>query len=430
MRFSDQLPLSAAKENLRRLVTIRAIAVLVQIAGVYFAHGYLDALLRYDLLSLLIAVMILAAILTVFRLRLDWPVTDVEYFLQLSADVTALTLLLYLAGGSTNPFISYYLVLLTISAATLPWFYTWWMAFFTIAAYSSLVFFYHPLAPVMAMNHASGMPQQSFFNLHILGMWITFVASALLITFFVVKMAQAIRAQDKVLAQGRETVLQDEQLLAVATMAAGAAHELSTPLSTMAVLVRELQQDNQGDDNLQQDLELLDTQLQACKQSLQTMVEKSETSLLNRGESLAVVDYVNSLMDRWRLLRPEVHSSFEIVTAGDQPQLATDETMSQAILNLLNNAGDASPESVMVKLEWDNERVLLTIRDFGPGIPMAMAEKIGKPFVSTKRKGLGLGLFLSHATVARFNGQVTIFNHEEGGTLTELSLPISSGVDD
>lgn len=430
MRLSDQLPLSAAKENLRRLVTIRAIGVLVQIAGVYFAYGYLDAMLRYDLLALVISVMILAVILTVFRLRLDWPVTDVEYFLQLSADVTALTLLLYFAGGSTNPFISYYLVLLTISAATLPWSYTWLMAGFTIGAYSLLVFFYHPLIPVAAMEQAHGMPQQSFFNLHILGMWITFVASALLITFFVVKMARAIREQDAVLAEGRETVLHDEQLLAVATLAAGAAHELSTPLSTMAVLVRELQQDNQGNDELRQDLQLLDTQLQACKHSLQAMVDKSETSMLNRDESFAAVDYVDSLMQRWRLLRPEVHSDFEVITGGNQPRLAVDETMSQAILNLLNNAGDASPEKVEIRLAWDSERLLLTIRDFGSGIPMAMAEKIGKPFVSTKRKGLGLGLFLSHATVARFNGQVALYNHDEGGTLTEISLPINWGSSD
>lgn len=425
MRFSKHLPLSAAKENLRRLVAIRAIALLVLMAGVYYAHSYLGAPLRYNLLALLISVMLLVAVFTVFRLRLSWPVTDIEYFVQLALDVIALTLLLYFAGGSTNPFISYYLVLLTISAATLPWRYTWWIAASSIAAYSFLLFFYHPLTPVanaMMMDHVQ--PKESFFSLHIVGMWLTFVASALLITYFVVKMAQAIRDQGEVLARRRETALHDEQLLAVATLAAGAAHELNTPLSTMAVVIGDLLQEQANNAELLEDLKILESQVQACKYSLQNMVEKSEASTRETGERVAVVTYIHSLLERWQLMRPEVHSQFFLETAGESPYLRVDETMNQAIINLLNNAGDASPQQVDIGLSWDLEKMLLTIRDYGEGIPMAIAEQIGKPFVTTKRKGIGLGLFLSHATVARFKGQVALYNHEQGGTLTELSVPL------
>jgi len=425
MRFSKQLPLSAAKENLRRLIAIRGLALLVLMTGVYYAHSYLGAPLRYHLLMLIISLMLLVAVASVFRLRLPWPVTDVEYFFQLALDVFALTLLLYFAGGSTNPFISYYLVLLTISAATLPWLYTWLIAASTIAAYSFLVFFYQPLTAAtnaMVMDHT--LQRESLFSLHILGMWITFVASALLITYFVVKMAQAIREQDDVLVRSRESALHDEQLLAVATLAAGAAHELNTPLSTMAVVIDDLLHEQADNAELREDLKILASQVQACTRSLQNMLEKSAASTSETGEKVVLVDYIQSLIDRWQLMRPDVRSQFHLESNGASPHLRVDETMNQAIINLLNNAGDASPERVDIELSWDRENMLLTIRDYGAGIPLALADKMGKPFVTTKRKGIGLGLFLSHATVARFNGQVALYNHEEGGTLAELSMPL------
>ena len=431
MLFSTQLPLSAARENLRRLAAIRALALLAIMSGVYYAHRYMQAPLSYQILALLISMMLLVAVVTVLRLRSAWPVTDIEYFAQLALDVVLLTALLYFTGGSTNPFISYYLVLLTVSAATLPWRYTWLIAGSTIAAYSFLVFYYHPLTVSDSLIMMEPMHHQdSFFNRHILGMWLTFVASALLITYFVVRMAQAIREQEAVLSQRRELELHDEQLLAMATLAAGAAHELSTPLSTMAVVIGELQNEQADDPALLEDLKILDDQVRACKQTLQTMVRKSEASTRDAPVRVAVDTYIESLLERWRLMRPDVSSRFTLDSEGASPDISVDETLSQAVLNLLNNAADASPAKVEISLSWTPQRMLLTIRDFGGGIPLELADKMGKPFVTTKRKGFGLGLFLSHATVARFRGQVALYNHEEGGTLTELSIPLQRDVGD
>ncbi|MNC64461.1 Sporulation kinase A [compost metagenome] len=97
--------------------------------------------------------------------------------------------------------------------------------------------------------------------------------------------------------------------------------------------------------------------------------------------------------------------------------------MTQALLNLLNNAADACPEGLEVRLDWDAQDIVISIRDHGPGVPLAIAEQIGKPFFTTKGKGFGLGLFLSKASVTRAGGSVKLYSHEEGGTLTELRLP-------
>ena len=103
--------------------------------------------------------------------------------------------------------------------------------------------------------------------------------------------------------------------------------------------------------------------------------------------------------------------------------IAVDTTLDQALTNLLNNAADARPDDIAIQLDWTADQVVIDIRDHGPGIPMSIADQLGDTFVSTKSKGLGIGLFLTHATINRFGGGVSLYNHPEGGTLTEVSLP-------
>jgi two-component system sensor histidine kinase RegB len=370
-----------------------------------------------------LALLALLTLLTLWRLRQSWLVSKAEYFSQLLLDVAVLTVLLYFAGGSTNPFISYYLVILTICAATLPWSYTWCMAGATFIAYSSLLFYYRPL--MLPSHDMDVMRHGQFFNLHVLGMWLTFLISALLITYFVVKMAQALRQQEADLATQRETTLHDEQLLAVATLAAGTAHELGTPLSTISVLVGEMQQDYADNKELQKDLCMLEQQLQNCKQSMQKMVSKFSVDAQEQLIVEPVNHYVADVLERWRVMRPDISDHYQVLSDAPAPLLTVDETMGQAIMNLLNNAVDASPERIDIELRWTQAHMQLSVRDYGSGIAPELAEKLGKPFVTTKRKGLGLGLYLSHATVRRFAGQLRQYNHDEGGTLTELELPIS-----
>jgi two-component system sensor histidine kinase RegB len=253
-------------------------------------------------------------------------------------------------------------------------------------------------------------------------MWCNFAISSLLITYVVARMAATVREQQAELNRRREQALHNEQLLAVATLAAGTAHELGTPLGTMTVLLDDMHSDDAA---LQGDIDLLKQQVGTCKATLKNLVDtaqahQQETRPPQIDSLTAALDL---LLERWQVLRPRADYRLH-TAAGAAPQLRFDDALQQAIVNLLDNAADTDSGPVEISADWDGRWVTLHIRDRGPGIALEVADQIGKPFVTSKGKGLGLGLFLSHATIERHGGDIRLFNHPNGGTDAVLRLPI------
>ena len=403
---------SATRQNLWRLTFIRILVMAAQAGSVGLAY-WLDLLPLpwFQLAATLICSMLLCAF-TAIRLRTTWPVTELEYAVQLACDLFIHSALLYFSGGSTNPFVSYYLVPLTIAAVTLPWRYSLILSGIALAMYTLLLARFYPLQTFPIARE----------NLQVYGMWLSFALAAAVITFFAARMAEELRRQEELRAIRREEGLRDQQLLAVATQAAGAAHELGTPLATMSVLLKEMRRDHH-DPMLQEDLSVLQDQVMLCKQTLQQLVRAAEANRRMAVETQYVTDWLDESLNRWHLMRPEASYRFQRLGQGLVPRVAPPPDLTQALLNLLNNAADACPEGLQVTLDWNEEDLTISIRDHGAGVPLAIAEQIGKPFFTTKGKGFGLGLFLSKASVTRAGGSVKLYSHEEGGTLTELRLP-------
>jgi two-component system sensor histidine kinase RegB len=239
-------------------------------------------------------------------------------------------------------------------------------------------------------------------------------------------MAEELRQQEQHRAERREEGLRDQQLLAVATQAAGAAHELGTPLATMSVLIKELRREHR-EPMLQEDLAVLQEQVKLCKETLQQLVRAAEADRRQAIVEQSSVEWLETTLNRWHLMRPEASYRYQCLGRGAAPRLMPPADLTQALLNLLNNAADACPDKLDIRLDWDHQWLRLSIRDFGDGVPLAIAEQLGRPFFTTKGKGFGLGLFLSQASVTRAGGTVKLYNHEEGGTLTELKLPRAYG---
>jgi two-component system sensor histidine kinase RegB len=403
--------------QLRRLVALRGIAVAAQLITLAVVWKFLGLELDWQPMLLTIAILASINLFSWLRLRNNTVVSNPELFAQLSVDVIALTILLYYGGGSTNPFISLYLLPLVIAAATLPGRYTWGMAALTAACYSLLMVYYIPLPHI---HHN----EDDAFNIHVMGMWLGFVISAMVVAYFVVQMAQAVRSRDEMLARVREEILRNERIVALGTQAAGAAHEMGTPLSTMAVVIGELQRDAATPSELRDSLTILDKQVRGCKRILDKIMANAQDS----GATLPqpADQLMAEVLNEWQLLRPAAQYRYDNSGTQPAPHINVDVTLRAALMNLLNNAADASPLPIEIHARWDNSGFTLEIRDHGQGLSDEAALKAGSAFFTTKKDGRGLGLFLANATIERIGGTVRLFNREEGGATTELALPIIS----
>lgn len=431
---------SPAAINLQRLLVLRNIEIAGQILAVLIATYFLLIPLPLAAMSLLIGVLVLVNLFTWRRLQTSGLVTDSELFAQLAIDAIILALLLYLSGGSTNPFVSLFLLPLTLTAALLTLRYTAAMVVLTLGSYTLLLFYYVPigqafpdpglLGSVISRAPANGQMHGDSghtFGLHIIGMWFNYAFSAVLVSFFVVKMAATLRQRDQLLASSREETLRNERIVAMGTLAAGAAHELSTPLSTMAVVTNDLQHEYGNDPVLSENLKILRDQLSNCKQILSNLLASSGSNRAEGGASLPLDTYLSSLVDKWQLLRPRSAIATHWTGPQPAPRIFTGQTLSQAIMNLLNNAADASAEDLEIHGKWDEHSLLIEIFDRGPGLTADTLANAGKPFFTTKAPGhgFGIGLFLANATIERLGGSVQLFNREEGGACTRVSLPLA-----
>ena len=421
----SRFALTTSRANLQRLTIIRWLGLAALALCIGYAWELLAMPLDYARIGWVMLAVALGNAVTAWRCRQSWPVTDPEFFIQLLLDLAAISSFLYITGGANNPFVSYYLIPLTIAAAILPWRYTLIVAMLAVSAYTVLLVYYQPLPAIMPDSHSHQGHGSNDVNLHVLGMWLNFALSAVLITFFVVKMAQALRERQDDLARAREDRLHTEQLLALATLAAGTAHELGTPLNTMSVLVEEMQQDLHTAEpaQLNEDLAILQGQLRHCKGILTRLVNTAEQHSVERFQRMPAAAFIQQTLNQWQVIRPEASWLWQ-APEGEQPTLPDDYSLAQALTNLLDNAADAAASPVEIDLSWDSEWLTIAVRDRGPGIAAELAAELGKPFVSRKQQGLGIGLFLSHAAAERLGGQIRLFNHPEGGTLATLQLPV------
>ena len=414
---------TAMRLNLQRLSIIRNIALGGQILALLFFSQISDIGLPDITLGSLLASYALVIGATWWRSFRQPSITQLEFFNHLLVDIAFFTALVYFSGGAANPFISYYLVPISIAAATLPAHFTWATTGFSLLAYSLLMNYHMPIPALMPalMNSHQHSGEN---NLHLIGMWANFAISAGLITYFVTRMAKTVREQQTLLNRQHEDALRNDQILAIGTLAAGTAHELGTPLNTMKVLVDELV----AEDSEDQDMHILQQQIEQCRITLKQLIATAQSSETEQPPQ-RLQQYFTTLLDRWQVMRPQL--TVGIYFSAELPEISASfhPTIAQSLLNLLNNAADASPKNVDVQVCWNQQQATMTIRDFGSGIDSQTARKFGQPLVSEKPDGLGLGTFLAHTALNRFGGSVSIHSADNGGTITKVILPLNKVIE-
>ena len=411
---------SASSHSLRQLMLLRNIAIVGQTFAIVVVHELFAVPLPLIALISLAGLLVLFNLATTFwRLQQLQPVTDLEVLAQIVVDVGALAALLYLSGGATNPFVGLFLIPLTIAAARLPWIYALPVALLTLACYSLLVFFHVPL-PV---------PSHGAQDFLVFGMWVNYLLCAGLIAYLVLTLARRLREQSRSLADAERSALDREYLVRVGSLAAGAAHEIRSPLCTMAILVKEMQQhdDHQA---LQQNLRVMSDQIEACRRTLSDLVTEGRDAVGN-GSNESADKFLHDAIDRFRGLRPGITLSFQWRDAQPPAVISTDRDLGHAILNLLNNAADASPEAVEMNCSCSAGKMRIHVEDRGPGIPSELVDVLGERFFTTKGDGgTGIGLLLAKTAIRRAGGSLRFSNRPGGGARVEVVLPLARTASD
>lgn len=420
MTTAAHVPWNSSLINLRRILILRSIVILGwAVAG---AAAYFLLRLEIPLLPLLAVVVIWLVCNGHSWRRLGQcrDVTEGEFLFQILLDVGMLVVLLFLTGGATNPFTLLLLLPLTVAAAVLPAGYSWLVAGITVLCYSVLLFFYTPF-------HLTGGGGQGSFGIHVVGMWVGFVLSALLIAAFVVKMGATLRRRDQVLAAAREQALRDERVLSLGALAAGAAHELATPLGTIAMLARELEEECAGDDAAGEHLSMLQSQVARCKRTLAGLSASAGQNQAQAGFRLALDSYLDHVLEQWLAMRPTAQINHHWEGPRPAPLIVAEQTLSQALISILNNAADASPGAVEMAATWDAQCLSLDVCDRGDGITPAVTAAVGRVPFTTKGegKGLGLGLYLAYGVISRLGGEARLYNRSGGGACVHVDLPLS-----
>jgi two-component system sensor histidine kinase RegB len=333
---------------------------------------------------------------------------------QLTVDLTGMGVMLYLSGGATNPLVFLLLLPVAVGALLLPARRAAAIAALAIGLYSFLMLYSLPL-PIADAERAT--------RLHLAGMWLTFVVSAALIAWFVTRMTASLRARDAALAKERERALRDAQVIALGQLAAGAAHELGTPLATVKVLAGELARDERLPAEAREDLALLQEQVDICKEIVSGLTCKAGIGRVDTLRAVPLNGWLDGLVARWRALWPQASCLFDDCMGDAAPHIAVDAAIEQAVVNLLNNAAKAAPYGIRLVAEVEDDCARISITDQGPGFPAGVLQRCGAEPMPAHDGGEGIGLWLTRAAVERAGGRLHLENTESGG-VARVTLPL------
>jgi two-component system sensor histidine kinase RegB len=338
-------------------------------------------------------------------------------------DTLCLTAVLGLTGGPMNPFSLLYLVQITLSAVVLQKVWTWALGCLSAVCFGLLFFLHFPSA-VFRIHH-----EEQGLSPHLAGMWCAFVIAAALITFFTGKIADALRTREQEVLTLQDQVAKNERLASLVTLAAGAAHELGTPLGTIAIAAKELERYSTGlDDAVLEDAKIIRSEVERCRRILERMSVQSAEPLGETPQRACIRDLLAEVLAAF----PESQRACLRVELSDEALSAILPTraVAQSLAALIQNALDANcdRQPILITAHATGLVLRIAVRDAGHGMPVTVLRRIAEPFFTTKEpgKGMGLGTFLVRTFAESMGGRVLFESIPGEGATATLELPLRS----
>jgi two-component system, sensor histidine kinase RegB len=407
--------------SLRTLVRLRWLAVIGQslaVLGVHFGLGFPLPL------GTCLAVIALSAWLNIFltlRWRLSLRLAPAKAGLLLGYDVLQLAILLFLTGGLENPFSFLFLVPVTVSATSLPLKWTLWLSSMAFLCASFLALYHQPLP--WSVLEPLVLPKP-----YISGMWAAIVCGVVFSSIYARRIAEEARQMSSALTAAELVLAREQRLSALDGMAAAAAHELGTPLATIALVAKELKRELPKKGPHTEDIELLISQTARCREILSRLANRdSQTDDMYERVKLSVMieDLVSPL--RGPDVNIDITSEGEIsANTSTEPIFRRNPAITYGLGNLLENAVDFAETKVSVVARWSTSKVSVVISDDGPGFDQNIFDRLGDPFVTSRpgygadnegeigrHDGMGLGFFIAKTLLERTGAAVSLANRPQ-----------------
>ena len=414
-------PSGVAARNMQQLVLLRWIAVVGQLLAIIVVHFGLRIALPLGTMLLVIGWLAAFNLASMLYQHMRPRSSPLALLLALLVDVGALTAQLYLSGGIVNPFVFLYVLQVVLAAVLLPRRSSWLVVVVSSLCVAGLALWHGPVA--LPANPARGLADP-----YVQGLLVCFVLMAGLSVVFVGRIGAILRARDARLAAMRQRAAEEEHIVRMGLLASGAAHELGTPLSTLAVILGDWQHlpHFTSDPELLQDVTEMQAQVLRCKAIVTGILQSAGETRGEAPRETTLRAFVDDMVSEWNRSRPAATLAFDNrIEAGID--IVSDTGLRQMLFNVLDNALEASPRWIALDAGIEDDNLVLRISDRGPGFEAAMLERLGKPYQSSKgAPGRGLGLFLSVNVARALGGTLRASNRAGGGALVSIALPLQA----
>ena len=415
----DQSDLSVRRQQMVTVMWMRTLALAAQFLLLAVVGLLLKVSLPWPVLTVILGALVLLNGITFIRLRQGHSVGSFEVAAQLFADLAAFSFVLYFTGGVTNPFVSLYLPLLGLAAALLPWAQVAVLALFSVVAYTVLMGNYIPL--VLA-NPDDGV------HFHLVGMWLNFLVSVLILVGFVARLSSSIRNRDQALGRAQQRLASESRLAALGNQAASIAHQLGTPVSTIATIVSDWKNDPAMHAQARE-MNILSAQVQSITDTLGQLRDQIEVNPRHNADAQMIKpsEWLQATLGIWRTRNPqhEVRLMPSIASIAGEFKVRK-ELLELGLITLLDNAAQSQQrasvsEPLQVGMQCDEVSMTLFVNDAGQGIDTDLLPKIGQQLFQAN--GQGMGLFLLANLLEREGGKLGLRNLNPG-VCASLSLPV------
>ncbi len=410
-------PAESGRVRLQTLVLIRWIALAGQALAIVVVHFGLDFDMAFVPAMLAVAVSVgLNAVLTI-RYTPTTRLSDLHAALYLAYDTLQLAILLYLTGGIENPFSILMLVPITVSATVLSLRSTALLGALALACLSVVTIVHQPLP-----WHAGGLVLP---GLYMLGIWTALVLGVVFISVYTWRVAAEARRMSDALAETQMALAREQQLSSLGGLAAAAAHELGTPLSTIALVAREMRRDTADDAPLAEDMDLLLRETERCRDILAELSRDPRRDDDQPFAEMALPALIDSIVASHRTPTKRIDIEERLSPGAVMPIVRAGPEIRHGLGNLVDNAADFAAGRIDIAVAVTKAEVTVTMTDDGPGFAHAVLGDLGEPYVSTRRDGggMGLGLFIAKTLLERTGAQVRFRNAVAAGAEVVIRWP-------